>query len=130
MPQERSDPTAFARMSPARNVPPSTRGAASAWEGPVAFVLAGGASHAAVQVGMLEALTDAGIRPDFVVGTSAGAVNSVAFGADPSPAGLSRLAAGWKRATRSQVFPSGPANWFWARLDAATTFWTTGAWPH
>jgi NTE family protein len=82
-----------------------TMGTPSAGEGPVAFVLAGGASHAAVQVGMLEALTDAGVRPDLVVGTSAGAVNSVAFGADPSATGLSRLAAGWRQAKRSQVFP-------------------------
>lgn len=73
--------------------------------GPVAFVLAGGASHAAVQVGMLEALMDAGIRPDLVVGSSAGAVNSVAFAADPTAEGLSGLGEGWRRARRSRVFP-------------------------
>jgi NTE family protein len=71
----------------------------------VAFVLAGGASRAAVQVGMLEALTDAGIRPDLVVGTSAGAVNAVAYAADPTRIGISRLTEGWRRARRSQVFP-------------------------
>lgn len=74
-------------------------------QGQVAFVLAGGASHAAVQVGMLKALSDAGIRPDLVVGTSAGAVNAVAYAADPTPGGISRLTEGWRRARRSQVFP-------------------------
>lgn len=78
--------------------------------GEVAFVLAGGASHAAVQVGMLEALTDAGVRPDLMVGTSAGAVNSVAFAANPTAAGLLRLAEGWKRARRSRVFPLWSSN--------------------
>jgi NTE family protein len=38
---------------------------------PVAFVLSGGASLGAIQVGMLRALVERGIRPDLVVGTSA-----------------------------------------------------------
>jgi len=41
----------------------------------VAFVLSGGASLGAVQVGMLRALVAHDIRPDLVVGTSVGAVN-------------------------------------------------------
>jgi len=50
-----------------------------------AFVLAGGGSHGAVQVGMLHALVAAGVQPDFVVGTSVGAVNGTFFAADPTP---------------------------------------------
>jgi NTE family protein len=71
----------------------------------VAFVLPGGASHAAVQVGMLMALAEAGIRADFVVGTSAGAVNAAAYAADPTSAGLSRLADAWRSVKRSDIFP-------------------------
>jgi NTE family protein len=71
----------------------------------VAFVLTGGASHAAVQVGMLDALLQAGIRPDLLVGTSAGAVNAVAYAADPTEAGISRMIEGWRRMKRSQIFP-------------------------
>ena len=41
-----------------------------------AFVLSGGASHGAVQVGMLRALADHGVRPDLVFGASAGALNA------------------------------------------------------
>jgi NTE family protein len=37
----------------------------------VAFVLAGGASLGAIQVGMLRALLDDDVRADIVVGTSA-----------------------------------------------------------
>src|ERR1700757_625381 len=51
--------------------PPFTRG-----RGPgTAFVLTGGASLGALQVGMLGALYERGIRPDVLVGTSAGALN-------------------------------------------------------
>jgi NTE family protein len=41
----------------------------------VAFVLSGGASLGAIQVGMLRALYERNIRPDLIVGTSAGALN-------------------------------------------------------
>ena len=50
-----------------------------------AFVLSGGASLGALQVGMLEALYERGITPDFLVGTSVGALNgSGAAAADPT----------------------------------------------
>jgi hypothetical protein len=41
-----------------------------------AFVLAGGGSLGAMQVGMLRALYERGIAPDLLVGTSAGALNA------------------------------------------------------
>lgn len=44
--------------------------------GRTAFVLSGGGSLGALQVGMLQALTEAGIRPDLMMGTSVGAVNA------------------------------------------------------
>ena len=47
-----------------------------------AFVLGGGGRWGAVEVGMLQALADAGIRPDVVVGTSIGAINGAVFAAD------------------------------------------------
>src|SRR5258708_3740237 len=39
-----------------------------------AFVLSGGASLGAIQVGMLEALFERGIAPDLIIGASVGAV--------------------------------------------------------
>lgn len=41
-----------------------------------AFVLSGGGSLGAVQVGMLQALSERGVQPDLLVGTSAGAINA------------------------------------------------------
>ena len=52
----------------------------------VAFVLGGGGVLGAVEVGMLRALFEAGVRPDLVVGTSVGAINGAAVAADPSRA--------------------------------------------
>ncbi|WP_326731554.1 patatin-like phospholipase family protein [Streptomyces phaeochromogenes] len=71
----------------------------------VAFVFQGGAGLAAVQVGMVRALTDAGIRPDIVVGSSAGALNAVAFAQDPTERGLDALQRLWVGVRRSDVFP-------------------------
>ena len=69
----------------------------------VAFVFQGGGSLSAPQVGMLGALREAGIAPDFVIGTSAGALNAVAFASDPSATGLRRLENLWLTLRRRHV---------------------------
>jgi NTE family protein len=73
--------------------------------GPVAFVFQGGGSLAAPQVGMLVALTQAGVRPDLVIGSSAGALNAVAFASDPGLAGLGRLELVWMSLRRRRIAP-------------------------
>jgi NTE family protein len=72
-----------------------------------AFVLAGGGSLGAVQVGMLEALTHSDIYPEFLVGSSVGAINGAFFAAEPSEATVRRLKATWLRVERRHVFPTG-----------------------
>lgn len=73
--------------------------------GPTAFVLAGGGSFGAVQVGMLTSLAAAGIVPDMIVGASVGAYNAALFAAEPSPEGVARLARVWHGIKRQDVFP-------------------------
>jgi predicted acylesterase/phospholipase RssA len=51
--------------------------------GMTAFVLSGGANRGSVQAGMLEALLDAGIRPDLLVGESIGAARGGCSGSAP-----------------------------------------------
>jgi NTE family protein len=75
-----------------------------------AFVFTGGGSLGAVQVGMLRALTAYGVRPDFLVGSSVGAVNAAYFAADASNEGVRRLEAIWLGLRRADVFPA-----TWAR---------------
>jgi NTE family protein len=78
---------------------------ASAQSTGVAFVFQGGGSLAAPQVGALRALIEAGIQPDLVIGTSAGALNAVAFAADPTLAGVDRLELLWRSLRRKSVAP-------------------------
>lgn len=71
-----------------------------------AFVLSGGGSLGAVQVGMLQALTAHGIEPDLLVGTSVGAMNAAWVAAHgTSDEALATLAEVWTRLRRRDVFP-------------------------
>lgn len=72
--------------------------------GPVAFVLGGGGLLGAHEVGMLQALLEAGIRPDLVVGTSVGALNGVIVAEDPTPAAARRLAELWLDLDSTELF--------------------------
>jgi NTE family protein len=70
-----------------------------------AFVLAGGGSLGCIQVGMLRALLAAGISPDFVVGSSVGALNACYFAGRPDAEGVESLAEVWIGLRRGNVFP-------------------------
>ncbi len=70
-----------------------------------AFVLAGGGSLGAVQVGMLRSLVAAGVRPDFIVGSSVGAMNACYFAGQPDAEGVERLARIWLGLRRKDIFP-------------------------
>jgi NTE family protein len=81
----------------------------------IAFALQGGGSLSASEVGMLRALTESGIVPDMVIGSSAGALNAVAFAANPTAAGIDQLEAMWQSLKRRSVAPLSA----WALLAAA-----------
>lgn len=71
-----------------------------------AFVLSGGASLGACQVGMLHALYERGIVPDVIVGTSGGAINGAFIASRPQTVQTAReLAAIWRGLRRGQIFP-------------------------
>ncbi|HSJ96659.1 MAG TPA: patatin-like phospholipase family protein [Myxococcota bacterium] len=73
-------------------------------------MLAGGGSLGAVEVGMLEALLEAGVSADLVVGASVGAINGAHFAARPDRDGLALLRALWTSVRRRDVFPFSPLN--------------------
>jgi len=81
----------------------------------IAFVLAGGGSLGAVQVGMLAELIGAGVRPDIIVGVSAGALNGAFLAFDPSPGMVEQMAMLWSRMTTREVLgsPGGRFSDFW-----------------
>ena len=57
---------------------------------------------------MLLALTESGIRPDMVIGSSVGAVNAAYYAACPTSDGVRRLAGFWTGLRRPNVFPLAP----------------------
>ena len=74
-----------------------------------AFVLAGGASLGAMQVGMLRALYERGITPDMLVATSAGALNAAYVASRPQSASTAKqLGRVWLGLQRQDVFPLRP----------------------
>lgn len=75
--------------------------------GHVAFVLGGGGSRGAAQVGMLAALLERGITPNRIYGASVGAINAASFSGDPTLQGVDRLAHTWLGLDADAVFPRG-----------------------
>jgi NTE family protein len=73
----------------------------------VTFVLSGGASRGALQVGMLQTLLDRGVAPDYIVGTSVGAFNGAYLASAPTPAGLRGLEEVWLSVRHDDVFSGG-----------------------
>ncbi len=76
--------------------------------GQTAFVLTGGGSLGAVQIGMLYALLEAGVRPDLVVGSSVGALNGAYLAGHPGLESIEDLAGLWESIKRTDIFPISP----------------------
>jgi NTE family protein len=70
-----------------------------------AFVLAGGGSFGAIQVGMLHALVANGVTADMVVGSSVGSINGAYFAGAPTLKGVLELETIWRGIKRHDVFP-------------------------
>jgi NTE family protein len=88
--------------------PPRSRevGPFDDWPRPLAFVLSGGGAFGSVQVGMMRALLERGIRPDLVVGSSVGALNGAVLAVSPDDA-VETLSGLWLHMSRRAVFGRG-----------------------
>jgi NTE family protein len=81
-------------------------GAAPSRRPRTAFVLSGGASLGALQVGMLHALYEHGVTADLLVGTSVGALNAAFIASRPqTPETAWELAKAWRGIERADAFP-------------------------
>ncbi|HUK03853.1 MAG TPA: patatin-like phospholipase family protein [Burkholderiales bacterium] len=81
------------------------------YSGQVALVLQGGGALGAYQVGVYEALHESGVEPDWVIGTSIGAINGAIIAGNLPERRLGRLEEFWRM----------------VRSDDAARFW--GVWP-
>lgn len=78
-----------------------------------AFVLSGGGNQAVAQVGMLRALFEHGIRPDVLIGCSAGAFNAAVIAKDPTIDGVRHLESTWEGFRGDAIFPGGRLGRAW-----------------
>src|SRR3546814_12469668 len=70
--------------------------------GQIVLVFQGGGALGAYQAGVYEALHEAGVEPDWVVGTSIGAINAALIAGSAPAERLDRLREFWRR------FETGP----------------------
>src|SRR5271155_4881545 len=90
--------------------------------GQIVLVLQGGGALGAYQVGVYQALHEAGIEPDWVIGTSIGAINAALIAGNPADARVGRLSEFWRRMRSEGIWHYLPA---WTALPDATSYLTT-----
>lgn len=82
----------------------------------VAFVLGGGGARGALQVGALRALLESGEKPDMLVGTSIGAVNSAFLALHGAHLdALAKLETAWLDTPKANLLPP---NYLWLTVRA------------
>jgi NTE family protein len=93
--------------------------------GRVALVLQGGGALGAYQAGVYEALSGAGIEPDWVSGVSIGAINAAIIAGNPPERRLERLRTFWDRITDRTVWLHTPDGDIFRRARNATSSFLT-----
>jgi NTE family protein len=91
-------------------------------KGQVVLVLQGGGALGAYQGGVYQALHEAGIEPDWLIGTSIGAINASIIAGNRFDDRLSKLQEFWRRVERSSLWGAFPA---WTGVADALSSWTT-----
>jgi NTE family protein len=82
----------------------------TALPGQVVLVLQGGGALGAYQVGVYQALHEAGIEPDWVIGTSIGAINAALIVGNPPDQRMQKLDAFWQHVEQQRTL-AGPFDW-------------------
>src|SRR5215471_9884322 len=90
----------------------------------IVLVLPGGGALGAYQAGVYEALSGAGLEPDWVIGTSIGAINAALIAGNPQGRRVDRLREFWRRVEQKpsigawSIAASGLPAFFTPRLRA------------
>jgi NTE family protein len=91
--------------------------------GQVVLVLQGGGALGAYQAGVYQALHEAGIEPDWVIGTSIGAINASLIAGNPPECRLPRMREFWRRVRHDALSHAlGSAPWSGGAASKAMTF--------
>lgn len=94
----------------------------------LAFVLSGGGNRGALQVGALQVLLEAGIRPDMLVGTSVGSVNAAFLACTPTRHGAYRLGELWIEVEKRDVYPGTYLTALWNLLRGRESLFSNKNW--
>ena len=81
-----------------------------------AFVLGGGGNRGPLEVGAIKTLISAGIVPDMIVGSSAGAINGAVLAIDPTLTQVQHMATLWRDAGNKQLLNSPAYKVLWRML--------------
>jgi NTE family protein len=87
--------------------------------GQVVLVLQGGGALGAYQVGVYQALHEAGVEPDWVIGTSIGAINASLIAGNPPERRLDAMREFWACVECKQPWSSFPG------ISDTVSYWTT-----
>src|SRR5712691_5599579 len=87
----------------------------------IVLVFQGGGALGAYQAGVYQALHEAGIEPDWIIGTSIGAINASLIAGNEPENRLDRLEEFWRRMRHKEFW--GLSNW--PGLADTTSYWST-----
>jgi NTE family protein len=87
----------------------------------VVLVLQGGGALGAYQAGVYQALCEGGIEPEWIIGTSIGAINASLIAGNPVSARLQKLEEFWRRMAYHPPLNIAP----WFGVAETMTYWTT-----
>src|SRR5882672_9390380 len=89
--------------------------------GQVVLVLQGGGALGAYQVGVYQALHEAGVEPDWIIGTSIGAINASLIAGNAPENRMDRLQEFWSRMEQKNTWNHAPA---WTGIPGALSYWS------
>ncbi len=93
-----------------------------AGHGQIVIVLQGGGALGAYQAGVYQALHEAGVEPDWIIGTSIGAINAALIAGNEPAARLDALHEFWRRMTQKSAWSALGA---WPQVAQTFSYWTT-----
>src|SRR5262245_8446942 len=87
----------------------------------IVLVFQGGGALGAYQAGVYQALHESGVEPDWIIGTSIGAINASLIAGNEPENRLDRLEEFWRRMRRKEFWGLSS----WPELSDATSYWST-----
>ncbi len=110
-----------ARPTDGKQERPAPREKSAAEQRPIVLVFQGGGALGAYQAGVYQALHESQIEPDWIIGTSIGAINASLIAGNEREDRLDRLDEFWRRMRRKEFWGLST----WPGLSDTTAYWST-----